>query len=243
MIKINIHTQPDDETCGPTSLHAIYNFYNDNISLESTINQVERSHTGGTLAPMLASHALARGYRAHIYSYNLDIFDPSWFHPRKLSPQRLIKKLDKQLLYKYSRRITESSAAYKKFLSLGGDVYFRDLTIGLLKHYFERNIPILTGLSATYLYQSKREIETSTGMSIYDDLKGGPCGHFVILCGYDETKRHIIVADPHRENPISHNNYYKVSVGRLINSIVLGVLTHDANLLVIVPDKQSEGLS
>lgn len=45
----------------------------------------------------------------------------------------------------------------------------------------------------------------------------------------------MIVADPHRENPLSHDNYYKVSSNRLINAIMLGVLTYDANLLVIQP--------
>lgn len=235
MIRIDIHTQPDDETCGPTSLHAIYQYYNDKISLETVINEVERSHSGGTLAPLLAKHALARGYAAQIFAYNLDIFDPSWFHPRKLKPRRLIKKLNDQLLYKSSTRIVESSLAYQAFLSMGGELHFRDLTVGLLKHYFEQRIPILTGLSATYLYQSEREMEDSGGVSIYDDLKGGPCGHFVVLCGHDDKKRHVVVADPHRENPLSHNNYYKVNVSRLINSIMLGVLTHDANLLIIAP--------
>ena len=57
----------------------------------------------------------------------------------------------------------------------------------------------------------------------------------MILCGYDEQKRHVVVADPHRENPLSHDNYYKVSSNRLINAIMLGVLTYDANLLIIQP--------
>ena len=47
----------------------------------------------------------------------------------------------------------------------------------------------------------------------------------------------MIVADPYRENPISGDNLYVVRMDRLINSILLGVLTYDANLLVIYPDK------
>jgi len=35
--------------------------------------------TGGTLAVNLANHALRRGYRALIVTYNLTVFDPSWF--------------------------------------------------------------------------------------------------------------------------------------------------------------------
>lgn len=238
MIKINIQTQPDDETCGPTSLHAIYEYFGETLSLDSMISEVERVKTGGTIAPLLGKHALNRGYKVHSYTYNLDIFDPSWFHPKKLSSIKISQKLEEQLKYKDSERIYETSMAYQGFIRLGGEVRFRDLTSGLLRHYFDRNIPILTGLSATYLYQSAREKELIDGKVFYDDIQGCPMGHFVILCGYDEQKRHIVVADPHRENPLSHTNYYKVNVSRLINSIMLGVLTHDSNLLIVEPKEK-----
>lgn len=240
MFKIDIHTQPDDETCGPTSLHAIYSFYQDPITLSSVIEEVDRSESGGTLAPLLGKHALLRGYQAHIFAYNLDVFDPSWFKPRKLKNNQLAKKLEDQLEHKSSSRIVESSRAYQAFLNLGGELHFKDLTVGLLKHFFSMDVPILTGLSATYLYQSRREAELPDGQLEYDDLKGHPCGHFVVLSGYDEMKRHIVVADPHRENPLSHDNYYKVNVSRLINAIMLGVLTHDANLLIVLPKEKAK---
>ena len=34
---------------------------------------------GGTLDVFLANHALKRGYDATIFTYNLDLFDPTWF--------------------------------------------------------------------------------------------------------------------------------------------------------------------
>jgi hypothetical protein len=90
---------------------------------------------------------------------------------------------------------------------------------------------VLTGLSATYLYKSKREYEGSTGESIYDDLRGKPMGHFVVLCGME--KKTVLVADPYQDNPYSNDLYYHVPVGRLINAIMLGIVTYDANLLII----------
>lgn len=56
--------QPDDYTCGPTCLHAVYNYYNDDIQLEDVISQVDRLEDGGTLGVMLANHALQRIVRA-----------------------------------------------------------------------------------------------------------------------------------------------------------------------------------
>ena len=235
MIDLPIHSQPDDETCGPTCLHAIYSYYGLTVSLNEIVDSVERAFYGGTLAPLLGKHALARGFKTTIYVNNLDIFDPTWFHQGESCNEQLIAKLTAQMQYKKEHHIVQSSIAYQQYLELGGKVRFRTLNVQLLKEYFKQKIPILTGLSATYLYRSARESFSKEGQSFYDDIRGTPCGHFVVLCGYDDQKRHVVVADPHRENPLSHDNYYKVSSNRLINAIMLGVLTSDANLLIIQP--------
>ncbi len=60
----------------------------------------------------------------------------------------------------------------------------------------------------------------------------------MVLCGYDESHRHVWVADPYEENPLSNSSYYAVKMDRLINAILLGVLTYDANLLILQPKKE-----
>lgn len=233
MIDLKIKTQPDDETCGPTCLHSIYRYLGYEISLKEVIANVERSLSGGTLAPLLGKHALAQGFDTTIYVNNLDIFDPTWFKHDDTAGKLLISKLDAQMKHKWDKDIIQSSLAYQQYIEMGGIVRFQTISVNLLKEYFAQQLPILTGLSATYLYRSARELYTTDGVAHYDDIRGMPCGHFVVLCGYDESNRHIVVADPHRQNPISNNNYYKVSSNRLINAIMLGVLTYDANLLII----------
>lgn len=235
MIDIIIHSQPNDETCGATSLQAIYNYYGRTTSVEEIIKKLGRSHSGGTLAAFLGIHALQEGFDSTIYINNLNIFDPTWFTDGDIASEKLIAKLDAQMTHKFDPNIVQSSIAYKEYVLLGGKVRFRSLNVKLFQHYFQQKIPIITGLSATYLYSCAREHFTADGRSIYDDIRGTPCGHFVVLCGYDEDKKHVIVADPHRENPLSHNNYYTVSRHHLINAIMLGVLTYDANLLIIEP--------
>ncbi len=235
MINLTIQTQPDDETCGPTCLYALYQHYNINISFDAVVQQVERVRSGGTLGPLLGKHALHQNFNATLYVNNLNVFDPTWFKEIEPSSDMLISKLNAQLHYKKDKALVEASTAYREYLELGGKIRFRTLNPALLKSYFNQGIPILTSLSATYLYRCAREFFSNDGLSSYDDIKGTPCGHFVVLCGYDDQKRRVVVADPHRENPISHNNYYKVSSNRLINAIMLGVLTYDANLLIIQP--------
>lgn len=235
MLKLKIYTQPDDETCGQTCLHAIYNYYGFDISLEKIISEVERSYSGGTLAPHLAIHALKHKFKATLYVNNLDIFDPSWFEDTEGKPNVIIDKLEEQMKYKWDKNLHQASKAYQEYLRLGGILKFHTISPQLLRMYFKRKLPILTGLSATYLYKCPRELYLGN-VSTFDDIRGTPCGHFVVLCGYDKKRKRIVVADPHSHS-IYQGNYYKVSSHQLINAIMLGVLTYDANLLIIEKDK------
>jgi hypothetical protein len=74
-----IRRQPDYTTCGPTSLHAMYQCFQDPISLEQVIEEVPKNPEGGTLAVHLALHALRHGYDARIWVFNLSMWDPTWF--------------------------------------------------------------------------------------------------------------------------------------------------------------------
>jgi hypothetical protein len=239
MLPIKIHPQPTQVTCGPTSLHAIYNYYGDPISLEQVISEISYVSGGGTLAVMLGSHALKRGYHAKIYTYNLKVFDPTWFTvPPEQVSQYLIEKLKLQQKVKSAQKINRASSSYIEFLKLGGKLLFEDLTPALLSKYFRKQVPILAGLSATYLYRSAREIAPDDYTTAYDDIAGTASGHFVVLCGHDEVSNNIVVADPYPENPEFKSQYYSVKVNRLINAIMLGILTYDANVLIIEKPKQ-----
>ncbi|OGU60965.1 MAG: peptidase-C39 like family protein [Ignavibacteria bacterium RBG_13_36_8] len=231
MIPLKIQNQPNDVTCGPTSLHAVYSYYGDNITLEQVISEVRYLSGGGTLNVMLANHALKRGYKTKIYTYNLKVFDPTWFNNADAD---LTKKLKEQLKFKKGKKLEDASKAYVKYLKLGGEILFEDLTPNLLSKYFDKKIPILTGLSATYLYNCSREHTTNKNITLYDNVKGFVTGHFVVLCCFNENNE-VIVADPYKENPVSNDNYYSVDTARLINSIMLGIVTYDSNLLIIQP--------
>ena len=210
-------------------LHALYHYYDDPVSLSRLIQEVTFLNEGGTLAVFLACHALKNNYQATIYSYNLQVFDPSWF---KLKPKQMMEKLRLQYQYKRTPKLRVATRGYLEYLELGGRLVFCDLNTRLLQTYLRRSVPILTGLSATYLYRSPREYGVSME---YDDIRGESCGHFVVLCGYDAVTRKVRVADPLYPNPLLTTNYYDVDMDRLINAILLGILTYDANLLIIEP--------
>lgn len=240
MLRFKINSQPNDETCGPTCLHAIYRFYHFDISHEEVIRGVQRSHSGGTLIAYLGKHALLHGFKATCYVNNMKLFDPTWFKKGRAPREALLVKLRMQDKYKQAKDFKQASESTQEFLELGGDICFKTIDIPLLKEHFDKRIPILTGLNSTYLYRTSRECFTSEGESFFDDIQGEPCGHFVVLFGYDAKRNSVAVADPYLEEQFAENNYYKVSRARVLNAIMLGVLTYDSALLIIEPKDEEK---
>jgi hypothetical protein len=228
-IELEMLPQPDDTTCGPTCLHAVYRHYGDNVPIRTLIDEVEQLDQGGTLAVLLGQHALARGYDTLLYTFNVDVFDPTWFH---LDRDDIQGKLRAQLTVKSSPRLLRATEAYLRYLEHGGEIALADLTRALVRSYLKQGVPILTGLSATYLYRSMRELGRPLRP---DDLHGEPQGHFVVLCGYSADDRRVLVADPLLPNPMSTSHFYLVGIDRLVCAIMLGILTYDANILIVQP--------
>jgi hypothetical protein len=234
-LHVEMLPQPDPLTCGPTALHAVYRYYGDDIPLDQVVSQIPMLESGGTLAPVLACHALRRGYRAIIYTYDLQLFDPTWFPPVRGD---IRERLTAQMRVKTDPKVQITSCAYLDFLGLGGELRYEDLTSSLMRKYLVRSMPIITGLSATYLYGSEREFGKH---SDYDDVRGEPAGHFVVLCGYHRENRTVFVADPIQVNPAGKGPHYEVGINRVLCAILLGVLTYDGNLLILTPREERKG--
>lgn len=228
-IEIDILPQPDDATCGPTCLHAVYRYFDDAVPLAQVIGEVEPLKSGGTLGVNLARHALRRGYAATLYTYNLRVFDPTWFTRPGVD---VGERLRLQARAKAKKKLREATGAYLDFLELGGEILFEELSHDLLQRLLSDG-PVVTGLSATYLYGSARE--RGDRRLVEDDVGGFPQGHFVVLGGYDPARRRVRVADPLEDRPGFESHIYEVGLERVLGAILLGVLTYDANLLVVRP--------
>jgi hypothetical protein len=228
-LPFTILTQPTDSTCGPTCLHAVYNYYNDHISLDQVISEVTTFNGGGTLAVFLGCHALRRGYKATIYTYNLQVFDPTWFTDGTAVVD-LHEKLLAQAKAKTEEKLRIATSGYIEFLTKGGTIRFQDLNASLMRKYLKKKIPILTGLSSTYLHRSARENAVTCAE---DAIAGLPAGHFVVLYGYNRTEKLVDIAEPLHPNPLNTGQYYSEKIDRVICAILLGILTYDANLLII----------
>lgn len=229
-LPIEIHPQPDETTCGPTCLQAIYRYWGDEEPLTSVVERTRTLSSGGTLAVFLGCDALRKGYQAFIYTFNLLVFDPTWF-ARDID---IAARLQRQREIKSDYRLQRATEGYLEFLHLKGRLRFAVLSRYFLRGLLRRGLPVLTGLSSTYLYREAREHGERDEP---DDIRGLPAGHFVVIAGYNWVNRTVLVADPYGPNPYSATQEYWLNVDRVINAVLLGIVTHDANLLIIAPPR------
>lgn len=227
-LPVRILPQPDETTCGPTCLQAVYRYWGEDESLTDVIGRAGRLEHGGTFAVFLACDALQRGYCATIYTYNLNVFDPTWFRRGVDIAQRLQRQREIKMDY----RLQHATTGYLEFLKLGGRLRLLDLSRGLIRGLLRRGVPVITGLSSTFLYRVPREFGPD---DVPDDVRGLPSGHFVVIAGYDAARRKFLVVDPYQANPYASTHEYWLSVERVLGAVLLGIVTHDANLLIIHP--------
>ena len=230
-LQLHVRQQPDDVTCGPTCLQAVYDFYGVTMEVEDVVASVRSLDHGGTLGVLLGLDALDRGFDATLFTYNLDIFDPSWFGSPKAD---LRLELRRQLGVRTEPRLLTAIEAYVDFVDRGGVVEHQELRPQLISDAVRSGCPPITGLSATYLYGCPREVFDGR-RSTYDDVRGEPVGHFVVVSGVDSAKGQFRVSDPYRENPLHDSGTYWVSPDRLTGAILLGVTTYDGNVLFVRP--------
>lgn len=228
-IPLVLPPQPTDTSCGPTCLHGLYHFYGHDLPLAQIIKEIESVPGGGTFGVLLGNHALSRGFAVRLLTWNLRVFDPTWFPG---TPADLAAKLKASLPLRKTPKLRQAIRAYIRFCEWGGEISMEVLNAALLRRYLRQNHPILTGLSSTFLYRDSR---SNPATHADDDLSGEAEGHFVLLTGYDRQARIVHIADPYAENPITNQSRYAVPLDRLINAVLLGILTYDANLLIIIP--------
>lgn len=223
-----IEPQPSDTTCGPACLHSIYRFWGLDIPLEQVVEEVHSVPDGGTSAVNLALHALDKGFRCTIFTSNLALFDPTWFEPKG---RTVVEGIKGEILAKNDPKLKIVLESYLEYLERGGLLFMEDLSFDLIASIVSEKVPLIAGLSCTWLYRCKRELPTGEP----DDLAGDSTGHFVVVYGVDKKGRQFAVADPEGDHPLSDEHCYSIGASRLIGAIMLGIVTYDAKLLMITP--------
>ena len=180
--------QPNETTCGPTCLHAIYDYYEDAVPLEQVIAETPMIDNGGTYAPFLGCHALKRGYTATMYTWDLMMFDPSWF---AAGAPPMVDRLTQQAELKSDPRVQRRIARVSRIRRTR-----RRRSVSAISPRRSCAASCAAAcrcsrdFSSTYLYRMRREFGPNDKP---DDLRGEPAGHFVVLSGYHRQDRLVRV--------------------------------------------------
>lgn len=232
-LRLGVRTlpQPTETTCGPTCLHAIYRYFGQAEPLDAVISRMPALERGGTFAVFLGCDALMKGYCATIYTYNLTVFDPTWFTEPGVN---VAERLMRQREAKPDDRLQYATPAYLEYLRLGGRLRLTDPSPRFIRRILRLRLPIIAGLSSTFLYRAPREHGPDDRP---DDILGFPAGHFVVIAGYDHERDRLLVVDPYEPNPYGwpQRHEYWISATRVVAATLLGIVTHDANLLIVRP--------
>ena len=174
--------QPDDATCGPTSLHAVYRYFGQELDLASVIDAVAYLEGGGTLAAYLGLDVLASRVRGlHL------LLRPSPVRPYlggtgyALSHRQATTAAFLQKEGSSSGRPRKPTSA---FCNTGASCGLPTSRSTCSAPISTGKLPVLAGLSATYLYRTMREYAIAPNQTAYHDLQGEPAGHFVVLYGF-----------------------------------------------------------
>ena len=127
-------------------------------------------------------------------------------------------------------RLQHATEGYLEFLALGGRIRLADLS------------PRLVRESSAAGCRSSRPVGdlpvsndcARCGDDQSDDIRGFPSGR-VVIAGYDFPSRKVLVADPYEPNPYGGTREYWMRMERVGAAVLLGIVTHDANLTVIRP--------
>jgi len=216
--------------CGPASLAQLLDYYGCPKTIDEIIKKMELSVdlSIGTFDGFLGKAAIEFGFKARIITQNIYVFDPTWY---KLSRNKLLKKLKvlKKNVNPKNIFLKLCVDGYIKFLKAGGKIDFIPLTKELLINLLKKH-PLLIGISATYLYKTKRYDFKKKKAS---DISGHPAGHFLILNGYDPKTDKFYITDSWYKIPFSKIGKYKVKSDILINAMFLGQATYDCTVLEI----------
>ena len=141
-------------------------YWGDDEPLATVIERMWRLEQGGTFAVFLGCDALAQGLsRAHLHVQPLrvrsDVVHAAARRHRRAARSRSARRR--------ATRGQHATDGYLEFLERGGRLRFADLSQHLIRGILRCRLPIITGLSSTYLYRSAREFgRTDTP----DDVRG-----------------------------------------------------------------------
>lgn len=189
-------------SCGHSSLLQVLKYYGKDLELKEVVSEISNCEVEdlklGASECELGMFAMKKGFKSTIISLDVRRFDATWFD---LSHEELKKKLE--LRSKFLQSVSPEDCKegygttyldnvtryYPEYLEKGGEIKFLPISKELIKKYVYNKIPVLALLSSQLYFKKPRKYKGE-----FDDIKGKPHGHWIVISGYDE--KNFIITDP-----------------------------------------------
>lgn len=237
--QVRLHITPIkqyDNECASACLTMVLKAYGVEVQQEEIIHQIP-AETPKWREWLYWVGVVARKYKcsAEIISMNTQILDPSW---QKLSPQQLVSKLKKELMFIRNIKETKQEPyqyyfkehwieleeweirAALSFLRVGGIINIISTTQQVISQKLSQGHLGIASVDAAILYQSVR------GIPISNDVCGSTWGHVVVIAPSASPFK-VTVIDP--ADWYTPKQKFFIPYGLLIESI----LRRDQNILFI----------
>ncbi|GBE19956.1 MAG TPA: hypothetical protein ENG87_00210 [Candidatus Pacearchaeota archaeon] len=204
--------------CGPTSLSMILNYYRKNYSEKQVIDNLEigliKKEDLGARAVDLALLAKKFGFDVICYSYNMELYRPSF---SRLSKPGLISEIKKLLQKKHSASNKAVLKTTIKLLENNADFKIKMPSIDDIIKFLKKGIPVILAVNAKILF----EVEKLQGFpKIPNNM-----GHFIVLTGF--------VDDIFYYNCPYYGESKKISKDKLFFALSNNILDSSAYLIAV----------
>ncbi|MBD3280341.1 hypothetical protein GF389_02360 [Candidatus Dojkabacteria bacterium] len=199
--------------CGPLCLVNIFENLGDKALVEDIMEDLGVTENEITYLPQLALYAHKNNLKIKYLQSN----------PREISPNWKGLESDKYLetLKKFQEEMDKESIWKKnlkfliEYIEAGGEIEVDDLSREKISQYLAEGYVVLAAVEQTWLW-GKRKVK---GKIEYDDLKGKPSGHFVVI--YKEDGDDFLVSDPYPTGLEGKEGLYRVSKDTMLVSILV----------------------
>lgn len=205
----------------------IYSYFGIKVPLEKLLDDLKIDKYTGTFTAQLGLHAKNSGLQTLILCSNPYYVSPAW---SKLDNQTIYKKIGGWLAFELQGKNKIRKNKFKKgtrfilaYIKNGGKIKIIDLTTRLIDGYLDQGYLMTGAIEESWLWEKRKIPKTAE----FDDIKGIPQGHFVVLYGHDAEN--YFVSDPYPTGLEGKNGLYKVKKDKFLVSC----LFWEATLLAV----------
>lgn len=216
LLKIPVAKAKHKLGCGPTSLSMVLKYHNKNYSEKQATKDLKIGllKDRGTLVIDHALFAKKLGFHVICYSYNMELYKPSF---TKLSKSRVLTELSRLLRKKQTAINKRILKITSELIKSGTNFKIKMPTINDVINLLNKKLPVILAVNAKILFETEK-------LPNFPKIPNN-MGHFIVITGFKNNT--FYYNDPY------FGEHKRISKDKLFFALSNNVLDSSAYLLVL----------